>query len=583
MNVPVESLGSGGSGTPDGLRDRLTRRAAALKAARRPYDDHYRELQDYVLPRRGNFDTGNPSGRQHTSRVNRKILNSRGTLALRTLQSGMQAGITSPARPWFRLIPAEFELYSNDDVRRYIDITERVMRQFFQSTGTYNALHVSYGDIGLLGTDAAIFDPDTREGFILHQLVPGTFWLGVNMLGEVDTLYHEDWLTVEQIVGRFVYRNRPSGEPDWSVASHTVKNLWDRGNRTELIQVSRIIEPRRNRDPIRLTPDNFPIASVWWETGSSGDTVLRNSGYRRNPIIASRWYKEGHDIYGRSPGMDALPDVKMLQTQERDKQEAIQRMNRPPMNAPTSMRNSAFSLLPGALNFTDDVNGLRPAYEINPPVEQLRYDIRETEERVNEAFYASLFMMLAQSDRRQITAREIEERHEEKLIGLGPVLELQHKEKLRPLIFNAYETLREQNRLPPTPEALDGQKLMIDYISMLAQAQRAVSTGSIERLYAFAGNLAAVFPELPDKLDSDGAIEEYASMLGTPANVLRTRDEVDAIRAQRAQAQQEAAAAEQLAQIAPAAHQGAQAAQVLANAAQTDSPREVLRRIGVGI
>lgn len=563
------------------LKDRLVRRAVGMKNYRQDFNDHYRELQELFLPRRGNFDEGAPRSRRG-KKVNQRILNSSGTLALRTLQSGMQAGITSPARPWFRLIPAELSMRQLGAVRTYTNDVERVLRQYFQSTGTYNALHVSYGDLGLLGTDAAVLDEDLEGGFVLHQLVPGMFWLAANGRNEIDTLYMEDWLTVEQVVGRFVYRNNPRADPDWSVVSQTVKNLWDRGNRYEDVHVARMIEPRKERDPDSISADNKPTASVWWEIGASGTQLLRNSGYDRNPLIASRWYKEGMDVYGRSPGMDALPDVKSLQVMEREKAEAVRRMNRPPMNAPTSMRNSPFSLLPGAVNFTDDQNGLRPAYENNSPIHHMREDIRELEDRVDEAMYANLFMMLSNLDRRQITAREVDERHEEKLIGLGPVLELQHKEKLRPLILGAYSILLKQGKLPETPKELDGQTLTIDYISMLAQAQKAVATGGIERLFAFAGNLSAVKPEVMDKLDADMAIDEYSEMLGTPSRIVRDNDDVAVDREERARAMQQQQQLENATAMAPAMNQGAQAAQVLSQAANTDSPRDVLRRIGVG-
>lgn len=571
-----------GDATPQGLKQKLVQRAASAKRLRLDYEEHFKELADFMLPRRGKFDNGGRHKRGQ--KINRRILNSRGTLALRTLQSGMQAGITSPARPWFRLITSDQDMLTSGPVREYTNGVERIMRQFFQSTGTYNALHIGYGDIGLYGTDCAILDEDDEFMFLLHQLVPGTFWLMANYRNEVDTVYVEVDMTVEQVVGRFVFGGKRNADPDWTRVTPTVKSLWDRGNRNEMVEVARLIEPRYDRDPQRFTPDNKAVASVWWEIGSDKDRVLRNSGYDYNPIIASRWYKEGHEVYGRSPGMDALPDVKMLQTQERDKAEAIQRMNRPPMNAPTQMRNSPFSLLPGAVNFTDVERGLLPAYQVDPPVEQLRGDIRETEERINEALYANLFMMLANSDRRQITAREIDERHEEKLLGLGPVLELQHKEKLRPLILRTYEILRRRGRLPETPQELDGEILQIDYISMLAQAQKAVATGGVERLAGFVGNLAAVKPEVLDKFDEDEAVESYADMLGTPARIVRDQGVVDAIRQQRAEAQQQQQQADMAAQMAPALNQGAQAAKVLSEASSPRgfAPTDILNRVGLG-
>lgn len=574
-----------GGSTNKQIKQRLCNMGEAMKSLRRDYDDHFKELQMHFNPRRGRFDIDTPK-RKVGGKMNDSILNSRGRLALRTLQSGMQAGITSPARSWFQLLAADQDLRKRHAVRGYVDSTARIMREMLQSTGTYNALHVGYGDLGLLGTDCAILDEDARDGFMLHQLPPGQFWLAANGRNEVDTLYFEDWLTVEQVVGRFVYRGDPRNEPDWTVCSGTVRRLWDQGKRFELVHVARIIAPRRNRDPYLETPDNKPVASIWWEIGASGEQLLRDSGYDANPLIASRWYREGSNVWGDSPGMDALPDVKMLQVIERDKNEAVKRMNRPPMNAPTSFRNTPFSTAPGAMNFTDDKDGLRPAYEVDPPINHMREDIRATEERIDEAMYADLFRMLANSDRRQITAREIDELREEKLIGLGPVLELQHREKLRPLLLGIYRIGLKQKRFEPAPEELDGKALVIDYISILAQAQRAITTGGIEKLFGFTGNLAGVMPDVLDRLDGDAAVEEYAGALGVTPKVLRDEDAVKEIRQGRAQQQQAAQTAEMMAKAGPGFKAGVEGAQLLSQAPGSNvaaSPRDALNRIGAGI
>lgn len=572
-------------GTRDiGLRGRLDRLAAALKRHRTDFDPHYMELQRNFMPRRGRFrgaDTANPD---RGKAVNGELLNTRPALALRTLKSGMQAGITSPARPWFKLVPAQTGMAKRHAVKLYTQAAQEALLRTMHQNGAYNALHTAYGDLGLFGTDCIICEEDLDHGFVLHTLVPGQYWLGADGGNRITTLYMEDMLTVEQIVGRFVYRNNPRSQPDWSVVSQTVKNLWDRGNRSNMIPVARMVYPRANRDTFRLGADNKAIASVWWEVGSDSGSVLRDSGYDRNPVVASRWYQEGSEVYGMSPAMYALPEAKMLQVQMRDKAEAQRRMNRPPVQAPTSMRNNPFSLTAGAVLFSDDEKGVRPVHTINPPIDAMRVDINETEERINEAMFANLFMMLAQMDRRMITAREIEERHAEKMIGLGPVLELQHAEKLRPLVALGHYYLTKQGKIPEPPQELDRQTMTVEYTSVLAQAQKAIGTASVERLYGFAGNLAAVTPEIVDNLDPDGTINEYAEMLGVSPVNLRDPEVVAENRRQRAEAEQQAQQAEMAAQAAATAHQGAQAAKVMSEASSPrgQQPGDVLRRIGIG-
>ena len=246
--------------------------------------------------------------------------------------------------------------------------------------------------------------------------------------------------------------------------------------------------------------------------------------------------------------MDALGDVKQLQAEQSDKLKGIQKQVDPPMTAPTSLRNAATTTLPGGVTFIDMAQGqqgFQPTYQVNLNLQDLREDIAEVQRRVDRAFYADLFMMMARSDRREITAREIEERHEEKLLMLGPVIERTEDELLDPLIDITFDRCLEAGILPPVPRELDGVRLGVEYISILAQAQRMVGTAGIERLTGYIGNLAAVAPEVVDKIDLDQSVDEYGEMLGVPGRVVRTDEQVAEIRQQRQQAQQQQQAAEQ--------------------------------------
>ena len=551
----------------------------SLKELRRPYEPHFIELGEHFKPSRSRFSKG--KDHQSAERINRKMLNSTPRLALRTMQSGVHAGITSPARPWFRLIPDDPSLRNYAPVKDHLDAAQREMRQLLQSSGMYTMLHMLWGDLGLFGTDAAILEDDVQNGIYGQALVPGEYWVGANARGLIDTLYREYRMTVMQVVGKFVYRNDPSNSPDWSTVSRAVRTMWDQNKHSEKVPVRHLIMPRYDRDPRSKLAENKRNMSTYWEDGESAQ-LLGDLGYDQDPIMASRWDVEGCDTYGTSPAMDALPDAKELQRKERDKAEAIRRMNRPPMNAPVEMRNSPFSLSPEAVNFmADPSKGLVPAYQITPPLMELRADIEDSEVRIDEAMYANLFLMIANLDRRQITAREIDERHEEKLLGLGPVLERQHREKLSVVIRRTYLKVVEMGKVPPLPPEMEGMGVQVDYISTLGQAMKAVATGGMERLYGFAGNLAGVDGSVMDKLNNDVAMDEYAEMVGVPSKVIRSQEETDQIRADRAEQVQRQQQMDQMEQMAGAAQSGAQAASVLAEAGQPRGNRDILGELGI--
>jgi len=149
-----------------------------------------------------------------------------------------------------------------------------------------------------------------------------------------------------------------------------------------------------------------------------------------------------------------------------------------------------------------------------------------------------LFLMLANATDTRMTATEVAERHEEKLLMLGPVLERLHNELLDPLIDNTFNRMIEANLIPPAPEELQGQDLSVEFVSMLAQAQRAIGTNSVDRYVNNLGMVAQMKPDVLDKFDSDVWADSYADMLGVDPKLVVAGEQVARIREERAAAQQ---------------------------------------------
>jgi len=532
------------------LRQRHEARFQALKMQRNEWEGHWRELADFIAPERLRLTHGEGRGKKLQS----KIIDGTGTRAWRTLASGLMTGVTSPSRPWFKLSAFEKEMNDFGPVKQKLGSDEQRMRRIFQGSNIYNALQTGYGDLGLFGVECMLLLEDAADIIRAMPLTVGEYWLACNYRGVVDTLYRETQMTVEQVVQRW-----------GKSASQTVQNLYDRGSYDERVTICHAIEPRHDRDASKADKQNKPFASNYWEEGSTGSGMLEESGFEENPILAPRWDVVSTDVYGRSPAMVALPDVKMLQQEQLWKGAAIEAVVRPPMLAPSSMRNAKKSLLPGSITYVDDPTGkaYRPAFEARLDIPSLSNDIKDVRESINSAFYADLFMMISQLDNVR-TATEITERREEKLLALGPVLERLQNELLGPLIDRSYAIMERRGMLEEAPAELEGQELKIDYISILAQAQKAVATSGLERVAGFVGNLAGVKPESLDKLDGDQIIDEYADMVGVPPSVIRSDDAVQKIRADRAQQQQRQQQAASMTAMAPAAKQGAEAVKILA-------------------
>lgn len=551
------------------------RRLTELKTIRNPWETVWRPLAEYIEPTRLRLTSVNESA------ISRKaILDSTGTKALRTLASGMHSGITSPARPWFRLGTNDPELRDFAPVKEYLANVELEMRRVFQNSGIYTAFHIGYGDLGQFGQSAGLLAESDATTVRLMQLLTGRYWIARDENGIATTLYRQFRWSVQKIVQRFGYERI-------SQISPTIRNNYDCGKYSERYDVYHAVEPRLSRDASKIDKKNKAFLSNYWVdevTDKVGDTLLEESGFDDNPIIAPPWELAGEDDYALSPGMIALGDIKGLQKETQRKYEALDKIVRPPMTGPTSMRNNPASLLPGAITYADDPSGkgFRPSMEVNLRLGELTADIRDLRDHIRETFYADLFLMLTNMEGIQPRNQfEIAERKEEKLLALGPVLENIYAGQLGPVIDRTYAVMNRMRGLPPPPPDIRGQELKVEYISILAQAQKAVATGAVERTMAFAGNLAAVKPEVLDKIDADEAIDVYSDMLGAPPSIIVPDDKVADIRQQRAQKQAIAENAAVAAQVAPAAKDGAEAAATLSQAATLPAGGSLLQRLGI--
>ncbi|KYK44539.1 phage tail protein [Bradyrhizobium liaoningense] len=549
------------------------RRLTELKPIRTPWESEWEGVAAFIDPTRLRL-----TNRDERAISRKAIIDSSGTFAYRTLKSGMHSGLTSPARPWFRLTTFDPDLKDFAPVKEYLAAVEQRMREVFAASNIYPAFHTGYGDLALFGQPCGLLAEDDDKLVRMQQLLNGRFWIARDENGRATTLYRQFRWSVARIVSRFGYE---------AVArvSNSIKTAYDNGRYDQIYDVCHAVEPRLNREPGLIDKRNKPFLSNYWlDTSTDNNGLLEESGFDDNPIICPAWELAGDDHYSTSPAHDALGDTKMLQKEQTRKLEAIDKQVRPPMTGPTSLRNNPASLLPGSVTYVDDPTGkgYRPAMEVNANLQYLREDIRDVQERLRQYFYADLFLMISNMEGIQPrNAVEIAERKEEKLLALGPVLENIYNGQLEPVIDRTFNILNRRGELPPPPREIQNQDLKVEYISILAQAQKAVATGAIERLSGFVGQLAAVKPDVLDKLDADEATDLYADALGAPPSMVLSDDKVKALRDARAQKQQQAERAEMMATVAPAVKQGADAASVLASAGQNPGGQALLQQIGI--
>jgi hypothetical protein len=534
-------------------RQRAIQRWGALKLERSSWERRWMDIRDYVLPFSGRYST---TDRNRGDKTFNKIIDSSAGGALDILSAGMMAGMTSPARPWFRLATPDQRLMEVDSVKKWLNDVAELMREVFARSNTYRALHVMYEELGAFCTAVNIVDDNYDSVIWNTPLTNGEFGIATDHLGRVNTLGREFEYTVAQVVEEFVYGGDWQAKPDWSRVSSTVKNLWDTHKAYDnWVPILHLIEPRslRQRDMEYgrgKMAKNKPFASCYYELGCDEEKVLLESGYDEFPVLSPRWHTRGRDVYGHGPGFKALGDIKQLQHEQLRKGQAIDYMVKPVLGLPGEAKGREHSMLPGGVVYMGSAQTApKGAALFNPTLDlqHLLLDIEDVRKRINRAFYADLFLMISQDQRRTpVTAREIAERHEEKLLMLGPVLERLHDEMLSPLIDSTFAKLVRAGVLPEPPQEMQGVELKVEFVSTLAQAQRAVGLGSVDRLIGTVTLIAQgkQDPAIFDKLDMDQIIDKYADMLAVDPSLIVADDKIAIIREGRAKAQAQAQAAQ---------------------------------------
>ena len=400
----------------------------------------------------------------------------------------------------------------------------------------------------------------------------GSYVISTDEKGRVRVFMREFRMTVRQIVEKF-------GEVDadgFAIGknlSSVVKTAWGNNETETFIDVMHTVIPNPDFNPDMLESRFKRYLSVYYEVGTyetgsnqsraagfdteDRERYLRISGFDLFPALGVRWEVTSNGAWGDNcPGMEALPDIKQLQVGEKRSLQAIEKNVNPPLVAPTALKNQPTSILPGGITFSDergDQKGFRAIHKIAPMISDLEGKQSQVRNRINIAYFADLFRKLLDTTRRQITAREVDEIGAEKLTALGPVLEQLNQDLLDPLIDFFFAILLRQGEIPEPPEELQGLELKVEYISIMAQAQKLTGVATLERFGTDVASAAAVKPDILDKVDLDQWVDELGDQLSIPPGIVVDDETVAAVRAARAQAEQAKAQLEAVGQAAAAA------------------------------
>ena len=531
----------------------LLSRFDRLKTQRQNWESHWQEVADYMQPRKANVTKSRSKGDKRTE----LIFDSSPLQSVELLSASLHGMLTNPSTPWFSLKFKNEGMEEEDEAKAWLESATEVMYSAFNQSNFQQEIFELYHDLITFGTAAMFIEEDDEDNLKFSTRHINEIYISENDKGRIDTVFRKFRISARAAIQKF-------GKVSTHIAVTAKKDPY------EEVEILHAVYPRSDFNPTKQDKENMPFESIYMDA-DSGDE-LSVSGFKEFPFVVPRYLKASHEIYGRSPAMTALPDVKMLNEMSKTIIKSAQKQVDPPLLVPDDGFLLPVRTVPGGLNFyragtrdrIEPLNiGANNTLGLNME-EQRRNSIRN-------AFYVNQLMM---QDGPQMTATEVIQRNEEKMRLLGPVLGRLQSELLKPLIDRSFAILMRRNLFAQPPEFLSGQDIEIEYVSPLAKAQKSTELSSIMRAIEIMGSLSNVAPVF-DHINMDKLVRHLTNIVGVPQKILKPQSELNAERQEQAAQAQQQQQMQQLQQVAQAGRDIAPLAKALPEEAQAVANSDV--------
>ena len=521
----------------------------------------------WALPHKATWILSQTEG----ERKNQHIVDPTHVLALRSFVAGFLEGNTSASRPWYRIGTRDSERNDNDINKAWLQhFTERTLN-VLGASNFYHAAGNFYYDYGTVNTGAHYMEERNKD-FFVHTLIPGAYYVLNDAYGEAQVLVREFSLNVKSIVDSYGKLDK-NGKADWSNLSHNVRKMYEDGNYSQMVDIVHIIMENSNFDMDQPhNPDNRKWLELTYELGGAGghyysegqefggimtdeenETFLKKFTGKRKPFIVG---KSSNDFeYGeKGPTLDALGLIKSLNKKAISKDQAIEQILKPALQGPASLRKSYVSHAPNTFVPLDarsigNKQKLEPIFQVNPAIGTLIHDVDDMRQMVDKLYYADFLLFLSKNPKTR-TATEAAAVVEEQQRIIGPNLQSLNSTYNVPLLEWVMDyVLFEDPYLQEAPDALKGQALKPEFVSVFAQAQKAADLPAIDRYVQMIANVASIDPKILQKMNTDKLADIYEDRLYIPSGLNNPQAIVDA---ERQQAQKEAQRQQLLQETLPA-------------------------------
>lgn len=534
----------------DNRVDEVIREQEQMAGDRGVWEEHWKEIAERVLPREDWFQASDKTpGEKRTE----KVFDATAGLALERFAAAMESMLTPRTMKWHKLAVQDPELLQNQAVQTYLDeVTNLLFRIRYSPKANFaSQVHENYMSLGAFGSGALFVDDIVGFGIRYKSIHLSEIYFSENHVGIVDKVHRKFQLTARQAAEKWGEDKLPT----------KIRNCLEKSPEQKFDFIH-CVKP--NDDIQRNRRDYRGMPYVSYYVSLEERAMLSEGGYQSFPYAISRYVTAPKEIYGRSPAMTVLPDIKMLNEMSKTVIRAAHKVVDPPLLLQEDGVLQAFNTRPGALNYggvDDQGRQVVQPLQTNARVD-IGMDMMEQRRRViNDAFLITLFQILVETP--NMTATEAMLRAQEKGALLAPTMGRQQSEMLGPLIERELDILGRAGALPPMPEALAerGGEVDIEYVSPLNRSQRAEEGVAILRTLESVVPLAQIDPSVMMIFNPEQIARELAEINGVPAKILRSQEQIDEMKEQQA----EQAQAQALLQAAPIA---ANSAKTLAETAQ---------------
>jgi Bacteriophage head to tail connecting protein len=509
---------------------------------------YFQDLADFCLPRKAWIDTIKTTG----ERIKYNFLyDSVAIRGLQTMAAGFHSNLTNPATKFFEIrlrSPKKMNSYAN---RRWCHDTTDVLQSLITpgSTNFDTSAQEYYVDWGCFGTGCILIQKDHEAKARFTPVPIEQLNLEEDSNGRVCAIYRNFKL---QPIQAFMLWGNNAGKNVLEMIKED-KFFCEPG-----LDFLHYVGPRERRDFTKQDNLNMPYASVWINCKEA--TMIYESGFKRFPYKVGRFWKHALDVFGFSPAMNALADIKLMNAGKRTLMRRAMKETDPPIGVPSKGWSAPLNMNPVATNYYDAKLGPESLRFLSPTgtfsiAQDFFMGIKEA---IEENFYVPLFKTLSDVNK-NMTIPEVQQRINEARGLLGPAVSRSTDEVWSPLIFDLLDIAQEANLLPKPPDDIFGEDMDVIYLGNLARAMRMSEVQPISNFLTTIGNMAQVKPEVLDKVDEDKTVDIIANLMSIPPEILRDDKMVKEIRAARQKQQMEQIQLNKMEQASKAAKQGADA------------------------